>query len=101
MIDIISILFIDLLLILALFYKKKISFILCSLRYANSTALKKYVDLKKKIFMLSKFLPIRTKKKKKKKKKKEKERKKERRRRKKRREMCVLFRNLNILNIDI
>ena len=79
MIDIISILFIDLLLILALFYKKKISFILCSLRYANSTALKKYVDLKKKIFMLSKFLPLRTKKKKKKKekRKRKKERKKE------------------------
>ena len=101
MIDIISILFIDLLLILALFYKKKISFILCSLRYANSTALKKYVDLKKKIFMLSKFPPLRTKKKKKKKEK-EKQRKKERKKtKKKKREMCVLFRNLNILDIDI
>ena len=48
--------------------------------------------------MLSKFLPLRTKKKKKKRKRK-KERKKEEE--EKKREMCVLFRNLNILDIDI
>ena len=50
--------------------------------------------------MLSKFLPLRTKKKKEKKKKK---RKKERKieEEEKKREMCVLFRNLNILDIDI
>ena len=67
MIDIISILFIDLLLILALFYKKKISFILCSLRYANSTALKKYVDLKKKIIYAIQIPPPSSTKKRKKK----------------------------------
>ena len=75
MIDIISILFIDLLLILALFYKKKISFILCSLRYANSTALKKYVDLKKKIIYVIQIPPPPHKKRKKRKRKRKKERK--------------------------
>ena len=87
MIDIISIFFIDLLLILALFYKKNISFILCSLPYANSTALKKYVDFKKNYLCYPNSSPSAQKKKKEKKKKK---RKKERRRKKKEGK-CVFY----------